>query len=111
MTTVRLQTSEDLAKMSRDHAPHEEFKAQRSPVQVPKLQSATLPPLNSPPQTSPSVPSKPQSDRFTSLKYCPSPDNVLEEEFENQADGLLKWIEELPDELSGSSAFVSKVVL
>lgn len=79
----------------------------KPPLPANKELSVVLPPL-----PSPTKPSKPQgSERFTSLQASSSPDYVLEEDFDRQADGLMRWIEELPDELSSSSVFHSKVAL
>mmetsp|Transcript_24497 Transcript_24497/g.43375 ORF Transcript_24497/g.43375 Transcript_24497/m.43375 type:complete len:289 (-) Transcript_24497:102-968(-) len=72
-----------------------------------KETNVVLPPIGSPQKLSKTT----NLERFTSLQSSGSPDLVPEEEFDKQADGLLKWIEELPDELSSSSVFQSKVVL
>lgn len=98
----------DLQPKKQESIPEEA--KEREEVKLPSLHSK-LPPLSRPAAPYPplphasQVPQVPPLVHLSPIKTVPS--KVLpevEEDLDQQADGLLKWVEELPEEMSVSSS-------
>lgn len=91
----------DLQPQRKPEVIPEEIK-EKEEVKLPPLHSRLLPPISSHFTATKAVHSLPQP--HVSPKKVSSPLAEVEEDIDLQADGLLKWVEELPEEMSMSSS-------
>lgn len=95
----------DLQPRKQESIPEEA--KEKEEVKLPLLHPRSLPPLPQPapiprslllPQPTPPIHSSPTKT------VSPKPLPEIEEDLDQQADGLLKWVQELPEEMSMSSS-------
>ena len=95
----------DLQPKKQESIPEEA--KEREEVKLPPLHPRLLPPLSRPAPYAP-LPHASQVPTLVHLSpikaVSPKAPPEIEEDLDQQADGLLKWVEELPEEMSVSSS-------